>query len=85
MTVWRSKKSGPMRLRVCSQAVALAPFSQYSKVAGLAGFDHAQDTHMKPPGLFCFSSMAAPVTGISSRVRMSTSERAEPQPPAGSV
>ena len=83
MTEWRAKKSGPTRLAVCSQTVALAPFSQYSKVLGLAGFDQAQDTHMKPSGLFCFMSRAAPETGICSRVRISASDPAEPQPPAG--
>ena len=83
MTVWAAKKSGVARRRVCSQAVALAPFSQYSKASGLAGFAQAQDTHMKPSGLFCFSSIAEPVTGTPSRVRISTRDRAEPQPPAG--
>ncbi|MGT2486884.1 hypothetical protein ACU4GA_14820 [Methylobacterium oryzae CBMB20] len=41
-----AKKSGVARRRVCSQAVALAPFSQYSKASGLAGFAQAQDVHM---------------------------------------
>ncbi len=66
MTEWAAKNSVVARRRVCSQAVAFAPFSQYSKARGLAGFAQAQDVHMMPPGLFCLVSSAVPVTGTPS-------------------
>jgi hypothetical protein len=58
--VWPAKNSGGTRLVVISQAVALAPFSQYSNRLGLAGFSQAQLTQEKPSCLFCFSSRALP-------------------------
>jgi hypothetical protein len=47
-----AKNASSLRLRVSSQAVALAPFSQNSAILGRAGLAQAQLTHIGPPGLF---------------------------------
>ena len=47
-----AKNSGVVRSEVNSHALALAPFSQNSNFAGLAGCGHAHDTQVKPRGLF---------------------------------
>ncbi len=66
-----------------SQAVALVPFSHTSSGSGLAGLDQEQLTHWNPSGLFWRSSARLPLANTPSRLNMSATERAEPQPPDG--
>ena len=81
--MWHAKKSAPIVFDVSSQPVAFAPFSQNSKMWGSRGFDHAQLTQAKPPGLFCFVSAAADFSGARSWIRARVTDFADPQPPAG--
>ena len=77
-----AKNSGVQRRVVFSHSVALAPFSQNSKVCGCAGLVQAQDTHMKPPGLFCRLNVSSAAGVGRSRASTSAMPRTEPQPPA---
>src|SRR5690625_1619188 len=83
-TVCPAKNSGVVRRLVNSQALALAPFSQNSNLYGCAGCGQAQDTQVKPPGLFCrHSSLTVDGIGTFSRLRIFTTDFTDPQPPAG--
>src|SRR5690606_29107022 len=82
LSVCSAKNSGPTLFGSSSQAVALAPFSQNSNRCGVAGFAHAQLTHMKPPGLFWWMSLGATRSGLWREVCLVT-DFAEPQPPTG--
>ena len=81
--MWAAKKAASIVFGVSSQAVALAPFSQYSKVCGLFGLAQAQLTHMNPFALFCRISSAPEVSKVCSRARISATDFSEPRPPAG--
>src|SRR6185312_4816662 len=83
VTLCSAKNSNGVVLLVISQAVALAPFSQNSKVRGLAGLAQEQLTHMNPSGLFCLSRISLPRIASSSCVRILATALSEPQPPAG--
>ena len=79
-----AKNSASQRLRVVSQMVALAPFSQNSNSRGCFGFAQEHDTHMTPSGLFCRRSWFQTVEASSpSSLAFLTTDLREPQPPVG--
>src|SRR5579875_4064913 len=78
-----AKNSGVVRKLVSSHALAFAPFSQNSNLAGFSGWGHAHDTQVKPRGLFCrHSSRTVEGIGTFSRCRIALTELTDPQPPA---
>lgn len=81
-TVCRAKNSGVTRRAVASAATALAPFSQNSKVEWWLRSGQAQPGQSKPSGWLADSSVLAPLTAISWRIRAWLTLRSAPQPPA---